>query len=76
MRAIPDHVAAYAAALRLSLPWSDAADVVRLAGFGDHHPNKLATAAQQWERLTLNPAALRRVRQLGFKQRHPGRRQP
>lgn len=74
MKAIPDHVAAYAAALRISQSWQDVAAVVELAGMGTHHWSKLASAAQAWERKNLTRAALARVRKLGFEMRHPGRR--
>jgi len=68
--AIPDHVAAYAAALRVRMSWLDVATVVELAGLGRFHWSKLAAKAQAWERKNLKPGALHRVRELGFDLRH------
>jgi hypothetical protein len=72
-KAIPDHVAAYAAGLRVTMSWVQVAEAIEAMGMGAYHFGKLATAAQSWERAHLTPAALRRARDLGYERRHKRR---
>jgi hypothetical protein len=61
---IPEHVAAYAAGIRIgALDWYAVAEAVAVAGLGVYRFDLLARAAERWMRAHLTVGARRRVKE-------------
>lgn len=63
---VPDHVAAYAAALKAAaaadVTWGWVADICLSAGLGGFRAADLAKAALHWQRVNVDRKALRLIR--------------
>jgi hypothetical protein len=64
---IPDHVAAYAAGIRIGArDWNTVAGAVAVAGLGVYRFDLLARAAERWMRAHLTTGGRRRVKELAL----------
>lgn len=72
---IPDHVAAYAAGIRIGArDWNAVAEGVAVAGLGVYRFDLLARAAERWMRAHLTTGARRRVKEYALElERRRGR---
>jgi len=75
--AIPEHVAAYAAALHVGTrcTWSEVAAIVAKVGLGAHRYDELARAAMTWQRAHVRAGAVRALRRQIEGARARGRRE-
>lgn len=74
---IPEHVAAYAAGIRIGArDWYAVAEAVAVAGLGVYRFDLLARAAERWMRAHLTTGARRRVKEYALELERRRRRPP